>query len=131
MSEEDVRSQRKRDTWGETQNKNSKNITKVDRKTERKSISLGEGVKLMNTYVVDNSKFKCIYAGSEKEAAFNDEFEYGTRVRVLVRRPSHKNVWERTKRSLWSKVWCCNWIAKGSRSFGKDLFQEERVVRHY
>lgn len=36
----------------------------------------------MNTYVFDNSKFKCIYAGSEKADAFNDEFENGIRVRV-------------------------------------------------
>ncbi|MCY8513769.1 hypothetical protein [Bacillus atrophaeus] len=36
----------------------------------------------MNTYVVDDSKYKCIYAGTEKAAAFNNEFENGTRVRV-------------------------------------------------
>ncbi len=55
---------------------------KLIERQKEKSISLDEGVILMNTYVVDNSKFRCIYAGSEKEAAFNDEFEYGTRVRV-------------------------------------------------
>ncbi|MCY7977480.1 hypothetical protein P8843_06895 [Bacillus inaquosorum] len=36
----------------------------------------------MNTYVVDNSKYRCIYAGTDKEAAFNNNFENGTRVRV-------------------------------------------------
>lgn len=36
----------------------------------------------MNTYVVDNSKYKCIYAGTNKEAAFDNDFENGTRVRV-------------------------------------------------
>ncbi|MCY9038929.1 hypothetical protein MOE77_18700 [Bacillus inaquosorum] len=36
----------------------------------------------MNTYVVDNSKFKCIFAGTDREAAFNSDFENGTKVRV-------------------------------------------------
>ncbi|MEC1653011.1 hypothetical protein P9D74_19160 [Bacillus vallismortis] len=34
----------------------------------------------MNTYVVDDSKYKRIYAGTEKAAAFNNEFGNGTRV---------------------------------------------------
>lgn len=36
----------------------------------------------MKTYVVDDCNYKCIYAGTEKVAAFNNEFENGTRVRV-------------------------------------------------
>lgn len=36
----------------------------------------------MNIYVVDDSKYKCIYVGIEKAAVFNNEFENGIRVRV-------------------------------------------------
>lgn len=40
-----------------------------------------QGAEIMKTYVVDDSKYKCIYAGTEKVAAFNNEFENGTKVR--------------------------------------------------
>lgn len=36
----------------------------------------------MNAYVVDDSKYKCIYVKTEQTAALNNEFENETRVRV-------------------------------------------------
>lgn len=90
----------------------------------------------MNTYVVDDSKYKCIYAGTEKAAAFNNEFENGTRVRVWFE-GHHIKTFEKEQREVcgvgeWIvKYDAATELQKGSKSFGKDLFQEERVVRHY
>ncbi|RPK20946.1 hypothetical protein EH2_00239 [Bacillus subtilis] len=53
----------------------------------------------MNTYVVDNSKYKCIYAGINKEAAFNNEFENGTRVRVWFE-GHHIKTFEKERREV-------------------------------
>lgn len=67
-----------------------------------------KGESKMNTYVVDDSKYKCIYAGTEKAAAFNNEFENGTRVRVWFE-GHHIKTFEKEQREVYEVG---EWILK-------------------
>ncbi|NTU25511.1 hypothetical protein HPX95_04815 [Bacillus tequilensis] len=76
----------------------------------------------MNTYVVDNSTYKCIYEGTNKEAAFD---ENGTRVRVWFEGHHIKTFEKEQKEVCGAEEWILKYDA--ATEFQKEVDRLEKT----